>query len=241
MSEGIIEPSVSPWRAQVVVAKDLQNRHKKRLCVDYSNTINIYTELDAYPIPRIDGIVNKLSKYQVFSTFDLKSAYHQIKIKENDKIYTGFEANGRLYQFTCIPFGVKNGVAAFQRKMDGIVEEDNLEGTFPYLDNVLTGGDNQEDHDLKVNKFLESVARRGLTINDLKTVKSVTSLNTLGYCIGNGIIKPDPENLRALQELPPPENLPSLQRALGMFAYYAKCIPQFQINFILLFMLNAFH
>ena len=213
LSEGIIEPSVSPWRAQVVVAKDLQNRHKKQLCVDYSNTINIYTELDAYPVPRIDGIVNKLSKYQVFSTFDVKSAYHQIKIKESDKIYTGFEANGRLYQFTRIPFGVKNGVAAFQRKMDGIVEEDNLEGTFPYLDNVLIGGDNQEDHDLKVNKFLESVARRGLTINDLKTVKSVTSLNTLGYCIGNGIIKPDPENLRALQELPPPENLPSLRRA----------------------------
>ena len=73
-----------------------------------------------------------------------------------------------MYQFTRIPFGVKNGVAAFQRKMDGIVEEENLEGTFPYLDNVLIGGDNQEDHDLKVNKFLESVARRGLTINDLK-------------------------------------------------------------------------
>ena len=113
MSEGIIEPSVSPWRAQVVVAKELQNQHKKRLCVDQLNTINVYTELDAYPIPRIDGIVNKLSKYQVFSTFDLKSAYHQIKIKESDKIYTGLEASGSLYQFTRIPFGVKNGVAAF--------------------------------------------------------------------------------------------------------------------------------
>ena len=71
LSEGIIEPSVSPWHAQVVVAEDLKNRHKKRLCVDYLDTINIYTGLDAYPIPRIDGIVNILSKYQVFSIFDL--------------------------------------------------------------------------------------------------------------------------------------------------------------------------
>ena len=55
----------------------------------------------------------------------------------------------------------------------------------------------------------------------------MTSLNTLGYCIGNGIIKPDPENLRALQELLPPGNLPSLRRALGMFSYYAKCVSQF--------------
>ena len=54
--------------------------------------------------------------------------------------------------------------------MDGIVEEDNVEETFPYLDNVLIGGDNQEDHDLKVNKFLESVARRGVTINDINDI-----------------------------------------------------------------------
>ena len=127
LSEGITQPSVSPWRAQVVIAKNLQNRHKKRLCVDYSNTVNIYTELDAYPIPRIDSIVNKLSEYKVFSTFYLKSACHQTKTKESDKLYTGFEANGHLYQFTRTPFGVKDGAAAFQCTMDDISEEDNLE------------------------------------------------------------------------------------------------------------------
>ena len=214
---GIFEPSASHWRAQVVVAKDLQNRHKKRLCADYSNTVNVYTELNAYPVPRIDAIINKLSEYKVFSAFDLKSAYHQIKKKESDKVVS-------IYSHT---FGVENGVAAFQRTVDNTVEEDNLDGTFRYIDNVLIGGDDQEDHDLKVNNFLESVAHRGLTINDSKTVKSVQSLNTLGCCIGNGIIKPDSENLVALQELPPPGNLPPLQLALGMFAYYAKWIPQF--------------
>ena len=55
--------------------KDEANRHKKRLCIDHSQTINIYTELDAYPLPRIDDMINELSKYRVFSTFDLRSAY----------------------------------------------------------------------------------------------------------------------------------------------------------------------
>ena len=80
-SQDIIEISSSPWRAQVVVAKDPLNRHKKRLCIDYSQTINQYTDLDVYPLPRIDDMVNNLAVYKVYSTFDLKSAYHQVPIK----------------------------------------------------------------------------------------------------------------------------------------------------------------
>ena len=103
LSEDIIEISSSPWRAQAVVAKYPLNRHKERLCIDYSQTINQYTDLDAYPLPRIDDMVNNLAAYKVYSTFDLKSAYHQVPIKESDRKYTGFEANGRLYQFCRIP------------------------------------------------------------------------------------------------------------------------------------------
>ncbi|XP_076062398.1 uncharacterized protein LOC143037735 [Oratosquilla oratoria] len=97
LAEGIIENSLSPWRAQFVVVKDPMNRHKKRMHVDYSQTVNLYTELDAYPLPRIYTMVNELSTYHVFSTFDLKSAYHQIPLKESDKKYTAFEAIGLQY------------------------------------------------------------------------------------------------------------------------------------------------
>ena len=71
-------------------------------------------------------MVNALANYKVFSTPDLKRACHQVPIKKSDLKYTGFEANGRLYHFHRIPFGVTNGVAAFQRAMDKIVEEDGL-------------------------------------------------------------------------------------------------------------------
>ena len=104
LKEGIIEPSFSPWRAQVVVAKDLSNTHKKRLCIDYSRTINLYTHLDAYPMPRIDDMLDDLAKYRVFSTFDLRSAYHQVSIIESDKKFTAFEAGaGCLAKFS-LPF-----------------------------------------------------------------------------------------------------------------------------------------
>lgn len=168
--------------------------------------MNVYTELDAYPLPRIDDMVNSLASYKVFSTFDLKSAYHPVQIKQTDRKYTGFEANGRLYQFCRIPFGVTNGVAVFQRAMDRFVEDEGLKNTFPYLDNITVAGHNQEEHDANVKRFREAIERRNLTLNESKTVESKSSINLLGYCVGNGTITPDQERLRPLQEFPPPEN-----------------------------------
>ena len=173
LSEEVIRPSSSPWRAQVVVVKDEFNRHKKRLCVDYSQTINIYTELDAYPLPRIDEMENELAKYSVFSTFDLRSAYHQIKIIESERKYTAFEANGKLYELNRIPFGVKNGVAVFQRIISQFGESKNLKDTFPYLDNVTVAGKKQEERDLNVKAFKEAISRNNFTLSESKTISSV--------------------------------------------------------------------
>ena len=80
LDDNIIEPSTSPWRAQVLIADD--GRHKKRMVIDYSRTINKFTLLDAYPLPRIDDQVNQIARERIFSKLDLKSAYHQIPFCE---------------------------------------------------------------------------------------------------------------------------------------------------------------
>ena len=121
---GVIEPSSSLGRAQVVVVRNPSESDKKRLCVDYSQTINQYTELDAYPLPRIADMINNLAHYKLFSTFDLRNAYNQGPIVKDDRKYTGFQTIGRLYQFRQIPYGVKHGVAVFQRLMDIIIKEE---------------------------------------------------------------------------------------------------------------------
>lgn len=113
LADGIIEESTSPWRAQVLVTSG--THHKKRMCIDYSQTVNRYTYLDAYPLPNIEELVAKISNYKIFSKIDLKSAYHQIPIINGNKPMTAFEAVGNLYQFRRIPFGVTNGVPARHR------------------------------------------------------------------------------------------------------------------------------
>ena len=217
LQTGVIEPSSSPWRAQEVVVKNPSQPDKKRLSVDYSQTINQYTELDAYPLPRKDDVINNLAHYKVFSTFDLRNAYHQVPILKDDRKYTGFEANGRLYQFRRIPFGVTNGVAVFQRLMDNIIKEEKLKDTFPYLDDITVAGVNQADHDKNVEAFLDVVKSQNLTLNHAKSVISASSINVLGYLVRDGNIRPNPERLRPLKELPLPTNVQSLRRTLGLF------------------------
>ena len=153
LKEGIIKPSKCPWRAQVVVTKD--ENHQKRMVIDYLQTIYKFTLLDPFPLPRIDDLVNEMAQYTVFSTVDLRSAYHQVPLKNEDKPYTAFEASGCLYQFTRLPFGVNNGVACFQREMVKFFQEENLKGTFPYLDITICGED-QKDHDANLKVFLKA-------------------------------------------------------------------------------------
>ena len=223
--DGIIEFSTSPWRAQVLVTSH-ENR-KRRMVIDYSQTVNRFTQLDAYPLPKINEMVNKIAKYRVFSKIDLKSAYHQIPIREADRIYTAFEADGRLYQFTRIPFGVTNGVACFQRVMDKFITENNLKSTFAYLDDITVCGENAEEHDNNLRKFMEVARKYCLTLNDQKCSFNISKLPILGHVIENGEIRPDTERTRALRELPIPIDRKSLQRTLGMFSHYSQWIPNF--------------
>lgn len=225
LAEGVIEESRSPWRAQVLVTTNAH--HKRRMVVDYSQTINRFTQLDAYPLPSIEGIISRVSQYSVFSSIDLQSAYHQIPILDKEKPYTAFEAGGNLYQFRRIPFGVTNGVASFQRVIDSLIKNEKLEGTFVYLDDITICGNDQEEHDKNLNRFLEIADKYNLTLNKSKCVFSQKMINILGYTVQDKTIRPDPERLKPLLELKPPINFASLKRTLGLFSHYAKWIPKY--------------
>ena len=99
----------------------------------------------------------------------LRSAYHQILIAEKDR-FTAFEACGELWEFTRIPFGVTNGVPAFQREIDNLIQAENLKNTFPYLDYITVAGRTKEEHDQNVKRFLEALQRRNWILNEKKTL-----------------------------------------------------------------------
>jgi hypothetical protein len=210
------------------------------MVVDYSQTINRFTYLDAYPLPSIEDIVRTVAQFEVFSTVDLQSAYHQVPIREEEKQYTAFEAAGNLYQFQRIPFGVTNGVACFQRVIDSIIKSEGLKGVYAYLDDITICGKNQEDHDKNLKQFLCVAKKYNFTINEKKSFYSLKSIKLLGYIIEHKTLKPDPTRLESLVKLPVPTDCQSLKRAIGMFAHYSKWIPTFSEKFTILFPVKLF-
>ena len=225
LQQDIIEASDSPWRAQVVVTSNVNG--KKRLVVDFSQTINRFTLPDAYPLPRIEDIVHSIAANRIFSVIDLSKAYYQIEICPKDRPYTAFQAGNELFQFTRIPMGVTNGVSAFQRFMNKFISDNHLKETFAYLDDITVCGRNQKEHDENLKRFMEAASKYNLELNSEKSKFSLTTIDILGYRISNGQLQPDPERLRPLLEYPVPQNIKSLQRCIGLFAYYSKWVSNY--------------
>lgn len=224
LQEGIIEPSSSPWRAQVVI---VHQKDKDRMVIDYSQTINRFTFLDAYPLPSIEDLVHKISGHRYFSSIDLRSAYHLVPLLQEDRPYTAFEANGKLFQFRRLPFGVTNGVSCFQRIMDNFISSHHLRSTYAYLDDVTICGETLEEHDQNLRSFMDAAEKSNLTLNPDKCSLRKDTICLLGYEIKHLEMRPDPERLRPLREMPLPSNARSLSRLTGLFAYYARWIPRF--------------
>ena len=226
VDEGICVPSTSPWRAQVIIAKD-EVSGKKRLCIDYSQTINKFTHQDGYPLPNIHDQATAISKYKYYSHLDLTSAYHQIPLHKDEQIYTAFESCGNLLEFTRVPFGVTNGPAVFQREIDNCIRENGLQATYAYIDNVTIAGMDKEDHDKNLKRFMEVAKLNNFTFNESKSVICKESIDILGYRISFNYLRPDPERLKPLQDLPPPKDNKTLKRVIGLFAYYSNWIPKY--------------
>jgi len=126
--------------------------------------------LDAYPLPNIEDLVNKVSQDKYYSSIDLRQAYiYQIPLLPEESHFTTFEAAGRLYQYKRPPFGVTNGVYVFQRTIDAFIKIHRLQNVYAYLDDLTVSGAILEEHDRNLEFLLEVASSCDMTVNDSKS------------------------------------------------------------------------
>lgn len=213
LSLGIIEPSSSPWSARIVPVP--KKTGEIRVCIDY-RPLNAVTIKDSYPLPRIDWVLDSLSKATVFSTLDATSGYYQIEMNPEDKEKTAFGWKGGLYQFTRMPFGLCNAPATFQRAMDNIFREERGAFVIPYFDDIIVFSESQEEHIGHLEIVFRKLKQAGLSLNRKKCHFNKTETKILGYVVSKGAVKPDPEKIVAISNRERPETVSQLRSYLGL-------------------------
>ena len=229
LQKDIVTPSTSPYSSPVwIVPKrsDPNGNKKWRMVIDYRK-LNEKTLGDAYPLPNICDILDQLGGAKYFSVLDLASGFHQIPMDPTDAHKTAFSTPHGHYQFSRMPFGLRNAPATFQRLMDSILT--GLQGTelLVYMDDIVIYASSLREHDLKLDKLMKRLRDANLTLQPDKCEFLRQEVVYLGHVITDNGVRPDPLKLSAVKNFPVPRNLKNVRQILGLAGYYRRFIPNF--------------
>jgi hypothetical protein len=143
LDKGYIRPSASPWGAPIIFV--LKKDGTQRMCVDY-HSLNEVTIKKKYPLPRINDLFDQLKGACVFSKIDLRSRYHQLRIRASDIPKTSFITRYGLYEYTIMSFGLTNAPAYFTYLMNKVFMEYLDKFVVVFIDNILIFSKNEEEH-----------------------------------------------------------------------------------------------
>lgn len=225
LENDIIEPSHSAWSSPVIMVPKRDGSY--RFCVDYRR-LNRVTKKDAYPIPYIATILDKLRNAKYLSTIDIKSAYWQVPVAAESREYTAFTIPGRgLYHFKRMPMGLSNSPATWQRLADRLLGAELEPNAFVYLDDIIVVSDNFEKHIEVLGKIFSRMIAAGLTFSREKCKFGLSELKYLGYIVNANGLLVDPEKVKAILDIPPPKKVTEVRRILGVASWYRRFIPSF--------------
>ena len=191
--KGFIRPSTSPWGCPALFVK--KKDHGLRLCVDY-RPMNAATIKNKYPLPRIDLLFEQLPGAKVFSKIDLRSGYHQIKIRPSDMPKTAFSTRYGLYEYLIMSFGLTNAPAYFMYLMNSVFMPELDKFVVVFTDDILIYSKTEEEHAQHLHIVLQRLREHQLYAKFSKCDFCLKEVLFLGHVISAECISVDPSKVQ---------------------------------------------
>ena len=224
LKQGLIEPSSSPFGSPVlfVTKKD----GSLRMCIDYRG-LNKITIKNKYPLPRMDQLLDALSGAKVFSSLDLQSGYHQIRIPEEDVPKTAFRTPFGHYQFKVLSFGLTNAPSTFQATMNDIFRPYLNKFVVVYIDDILVFSKTHEEHLRHLRLVFQALKDNDFKVKLAKCEFERPEVKFLGHVVGQEGVKVDNDKIAVIEQWPRPTNIRAVRSFMGLAQYFRKFIANF--------------
>ncbi|GJW02054.1 putative reverse transcriptase domain-containing protein [Tanacetum coccineum] len=222
--KGFIRPSSSPWGAPVLFVKKKDGSF--RMCIDYRE-LNKLTVKNRYPLPRIDDLFDQLQGSSIYSKIDLRSGYHQLRVREEDISKTAFRTRYGHYEFQVMPFGLTNAPAVFMDLMNRVCKPYLDKFVIVFIDDILIYSKNKQEHEEHLKIILELLKKEELYAKFSKCEFWIPKVQFLGHVIDNKGIHVDPAKIESVKDWASPKTPTEIRQFLGLAGYYRRFIEGF--------------
>ncbi|KAJ9682680.1 hypothetical protein PVL29_018578 [Vitis rotundifolia] len=224
LTKGHVRESMSPCAVPVLLGPKKDGTW--RMCVD-CKAINNITVKYRHSIPRLDDILDELHGSCVFTKIDLKSGYHQIRMKEGDEWKTTFKTKYGLYEWLVMPFGLTNAPSTFMRLMNHALREFIGKFVVVYFDDILVYSKNLDEHINHLHCVLAVLRKEKLYANLKKCSFCMDKVVFLGYVVSAKGIEMDEEKVKAIKEWPTPKSITEIRSFHGLANFYRRFVKDF--------------
>ncbi|GJU00333.1 putative reverse transcriptase domain-containing protein [Tanacetum coccineum] len=219
--KGFIRPSSSPWGAPVLFVKKKDGSF--RMCIDYRE-LNKLTVKNRYPLPRIDDLFDQLQGSSIYSKIDLRSGYHQLRVREEDIPKTAFRTRYGHYEFQVMSFGLTNAPAVFMDLMNRVCKPYLDKFVIVFIDDILIYSKSKKEHEEHLRQILKLLKKEELYAKFSKCEFWISRVQFLGHVIDCRGIHVDPAKIESFQDWASPKTPTEIRQFLGLAGYYRRFI-----------------
>ena len=196
------------------------------MCVD-CRAVNNITVKYRFPIPRLDYMLDELHGAFMFSKVDLKSGYHQIRMREGDEWKTAFKTKQGLYEWLVMPFGLTNAPSTFMRLMNHVLRSFIGKFVVVYFDDILIYSKSLDEHVLHLKQVFIVLRQEKLYANLQKCTFYTDHIIFLGFVVSANGVQVDQEKVRSIREWPTPSNASQVRSFHGLAGFYRRFVKDF--------------